>query len=127
MRNMSYFIACLFLLLLTSCNNDDDIAQDDNLEGQGQSLLAFYVFGELDCGEISIAVTGLETKTMDGQERPMGFVDCQDTSPSVVQWNDIPSGTYNYTATCQGFTWTGTRSLGNGTCSYLALTAGSAD
>ena len=104
-----------------------DLGENTNLEGQGQSLLAFTARGDFYCGDITVVVDGLGTRIMDGQNPPLGFVDCQDTSPSVAQWNDIPDGVYNYTATCAGYTWTGSRTLGVGSCSYLALTAGSAD
>lgn len=127
---MNKIVMIIALMICTiSCSNDDDATQDQDqdLEGQGQSLLAFTAFGNIGCGEITITVDQLGTRTMDGEDLPMGFVQCQDTGTSVVQWDDIPSGTYNYTATCSGFTWTGSRVLGNGSCSYLALTVGSAD
>jgi hypothetical protein len=120
-------VVIALIIYTVSCSNDDDTVQDQDLEGQGQSLLAFTAFGNIGCGEIMITVDQLGTRTMDGEDLPMGFVQCQDTGTSVVQWDDIPSGTYNYTATCSGFTWTGSRVLGNGSCSYLALTSGSAD
>lgn len=119
-------VVIALILYTVSCSNDD-ASEDQNLEGQGQSLLAFTAFGDLNCGEITITVDGLGTKMMDGENLSMGFVQCQDTSPSVAQWDDLPDGVYNYTATCSGFTWTGSRALGIGSCSYLALTAGSAD
>lgn len=116
-----------FTLLMSSCSNDDDHSQNNSLEGQGQSKLIFSAFGDIGCGVITVTVDQLVTKTMDGQDSPSGFVYCQDTSPSVVQWIDIPAGTYSYIASCSGYTWTGTRVLGIGSCSNLDLTAGSAD
>jgi len=122
-----FITIAFFTVICFACSNDDDSGENTNLEGQGQSLLAFTAFGDLNCGEIIITVEGLGTKTMDGEDPPMGFVDCQDTSPSIAQWDDIPDGVYNYTGTCASYTWTGSRTLGVGSCSYLALTAGSAD
>ncbi|MBQ0785977.1 MAG: hypothetical protein KBT69_00645 [Oceanihabitans sp.] len=117
----------LFTLLVSSCSSDDDNAQNQSLEGQGQSTLIFSAFGDIGCGVITVIVDQLETKTMDGQDPATGFVYCQDTSTSVVQWIDIPAGTYTYVASCSGYTWTGTRVLGSASCSNLNLTVGSAD
>lgn len=116
-----------FALFMSSCSSDDDNSQGESLEGQGQSKLIFSAFGDVGCGVITVTVDQLVTKTMDGQDPPTSFVYCQDTSSSVVQWIDIPAGTYTYVASCSGFTWTGTRVLGIGSCSNLSLTAGSAD
>ena len=113
-------------LICVSCSNDDD-AQEESLVGQGQSLMAFTAFGDIGCGEITITVDELGTKTMNGENLPTGFVQCQDSGPTAIQWDDIPSGTYNYVASCSGYTWTGSRTIGNGSCSFLALTVGSAD
>lgn len=116
-----------FALLMSACSSDDDNVENQSLEGQGQSQLIFSAFGDIGCGVITVAVDQLETKTMDGQDPATGFVYCQDSSASVVQWMDIPAGTYTYVASCSGYTWTGTRTLGSGSCSNLSLTVGSAD
>ncbi|MDO6595274.1 hypothetical protein Q4512_00015 [Oceanihabitans sp. 2_MG-2023] len=117
----------VFILLISSCSSDNNESESESLEGQGQSQLIFSAFGDIGCGVITVAVDLLETKTMDGQDPSTGFVYCQDSSASVVQWIDIPAGSYNYVASCSGYTWTGTRVLGIGSCNNLSLTVGSAD
>lgn len=84
LMKFNYIIIAIFTVLCFYCSNDDDSGENINLEGQGQSLLAFTAFGDLSCGKIIITVEGLGTKTMDGEDPPMGFVDCQDTSPSIA-------------------------------------------
>ncbi|WP_397363897.1 hypothetical protein [Olleya sp. R77988] len=127
---MKNVIKTIFFLItivaFMGCSNDDDSSVDEVLP-TGTGKIIFYSFEDINCGTITITLDGRGNGTMDSAMLPSSTVHCQDTHSSMHYFRDLPQGDYTFTASCTSYNWSGSISLGNGTCYSYALSIGSAN
>ena len=105
--------------LFTGCEKED--TSGDPGTGGGGSTTGqgmFWVASDLGCGSITVTCAGI-SKTITGfysSSTPA----CGATGGANF---DLPGGTYSYTASCSGKTWSGNINITNGSCSRIQLTS----
>lgn len=80
----------------------------------GQAM--FWVGSDFGCGNISVTCNGL-TATITGYNQAIPSCGTSNTATFT-----LPPGTYNYTASCTGLTWSGTVTVISDNCSKIQLT-----
>ena len=124
---MKYIIKSIFIVILISvfsCSSDDD-SNEPEAQPEGTGKIIFYSFNDMNCGAITVVLTGQGNGTLDSTKLPSNVVFCQDEHTSMYYFRGLPQGDYNFTASCSGYNWSGTITLGNGSCYCYALTLGS--
>lgn len=85
--------------------------------GTGDGQVMFWVSNDLGCGFITVNIAGI-SDTIDGYYSS-GSPSCGATSAATFQ---IPAGSYNFTASCDGLTWDGTVTVSADSCFKMELT-----
>ncbi|PZR21115.1 MAG: hypothetical protein DI539_08965 [Flavobacterium psychrophilum] len=84
--------------------------------GSGDGQVMFWVRSDLGCGFITVNIAGL-SDTIDGYYSA-GSPSCGATSAATFQ---LPAGSYNYSASCDGLTWNGTVNVSEDGCFKMEL------
>ena len=80
--------------------------------------VSFWVGRDFFCGNINVTLSGRGTKTITGYYLGIGGPSC--TAQYNAIFTDIPYGTYTYTASCSGRSWSGSVTL-NFSCVLVEL------
>lgn len=127
MKNIIKSIALIFIFSLISCSSNDDSPTEVTELPTGTGKIIFFSAQDINCGLITVTMVDRGSGTLDSVKLPSSVVSCQDTHASMLYFNNLPQGNYSFTATCTGYTWSETITLGNETCYSRALTIGSAN
>lgn len=84
-----------------------------NTGGSGKGDVKFWVNRDFGCGPITVNVEGVGSSTITAYHTTTP--DCSETG-SGGNFDDLPVGTYNYTASCQGYTWSNTITISENSC-----------
>jgi len=76
----------------------------------------FWTAIDHGCGFIDVNVAGLGSQTMSAYH---SFAECG--LDGAANYYDVEPGTYDYTATCTGLSWTGSITVNAGGCSTMEL------
>ena len=88
--------------------------------GNGKGDVKFWTDQDYGCGPITVNLNGVGSTTITGYYFA-GNPNC--TIDGVGgNFNDLTPGAYNYTASCQGYNWSGSVTISEDTCSRLQLT-----
>ena len=82
------------------------VSQDGAFSGLG--AIAFYTRRDFGCGYINVTLSGKGTKTITGYYF-IGTPGCG--AEYTATFTDLPMGTYSYSASCSGRSWSGTVTL----------------
>jgi hypothetical protein len=85
--------------------------------GQGM----FWIASDLGCGTINVSINGV-SRSITSFYSSGAPANCGATGTATFSLNP---GTYNYTASCTGKTWSGTITITSGGCTKIQLTGGS--
>jgi|TARA_R100000306_G_scaffold11683_2_gene13758 hypothetical protein len=99
--------------------NGDD-GNDDDDDGSGTGDFIFWTNQDYGCGNISVSVDGIGSSTIDGYF-DSATPDCSNTSAGG-NFNNIPIGSYSFTASCSDYNWSGSFTVTEDTCNRLRLT-----
>ncbi len=98
--------------------NDDSCSKieliDDGGSGNGTGDVIFWINQDYGCGPISVTVDGVGSTTISGFF-PSGIPDCSNTNAGG-NINNLPEGTYNFDASCTGYTWNGSFTITENGC-----------
>ena len=78
---------------------------------------SLWVTSDLGWGNITVVLNDTSSSTI-SQFYSNGSPGCDAGGSANFE---LPSGTYNYTASCSGYTWNGTITITNGQCSTMQL------
>jgi hypothetical protein len=87
--------------------------------GSGKGDVIFWTAQDFGCGQISVNLSNVGSSTITGYYG--GTPDCTLTNYGG-NFNDLPEGTYNYSASCQGYNWNGTINITEDSCLRFQLT-----
>lgn len=87
--------------------------------GSGKGDVKFWTNQDYGCGNITVNVSGVGSSTISGYYG--GSPDCT-IDGYGGNFNDLPEGTYSYTASCQGYNWDGTFTITEDSCLRFQLT-----
>ncbi len=88
-----------------------------NTTGQGM----FWIASDLGCGTINVNINGV-TRSITSFYSSGAPANCGASGTATFSLNP---GTYNYSASCSGKTWSGTIAITSGGCTRIQLTGGS--
>lgn len=88
--------------------------------GSNKGDVKFWVDRNFGCGPITVNVSGVGTSTISGYYYS-GTPDCA-LDGIGGNFSDITAGTYNYTASCQDYNWSGSVTITEDSCLRYQLT-----
>ena len=88
--------------------------------GSGKGDVKFWTNQDYGCGQITVNLSSVGSSTITGYYYA-GTPDCT-IDGYGGNFNDLTPGTYNYTASCQGYNWSGTVTISEDSCFKLQLT-----
>ncbi len=88
--------------------------------GRDKGDVKFWTSQDLGCGPITVNLSGVGTSTITGYYYS-GTPDCNPDNYGG-NFNDLAPGTYSYTASCQGYTWSNTFTITADSCLRYRLT-----
>ncbi|MCZ4317965.1 hypothetical protein O4H26_03085 [Aequorivita viscosa] len=88
--------------------------------GSNKGDVKFWINNDFGCGPITVNLSGVGSSDITGYYYA-GTPDC--TADGIGgNFNDLTPGTYNYSASCQGYTWDGTVTVTEDSCYRMQLT-----
>ncbi len=97
-------------------NNCSRIKLEDNGGGgNGNGDVIFWINQDYGCGPISVSINGVGSTTISGYFPSGGAPDCSNTNAGG-NINNIPEGTYSFSASCTGYSWDGTLTVTSNGC-----------
>jgi hypothetical protein len=87
--------------------------------GSGKGDVKFWTKQDFGCGPITVNVAGVGSSTITGYYYS-GTPDCE-VDGYGGNFNDLTPGTYNYTASCQGYNWDGNFTITEDSCLRFQL------
>ncbi|SDW46631.1 hypothetical protein SAMN05444411_101790 [Lutibacter oricola] len=121
--NKLFYSLIIVLTFLSSCSSDDNEEEVTT----GDSKIVFSSFENINCGDITVSLEGVGNKIIPSTATPIGLDICNDTHINLAKFDNLVAGSYNYSASCTSYTWTGVITVGNMGCSGLSFTVLSAD
>ena len=88
--------------------------------GSGKGDVKFWTNQDYGCGPITVNLNGVGTSSITGYYFA-GTPDCI-VDGYGGNFNDLPEGTYSYTASCQGYNWDGNITITEDSCLRFQLT-----
>ncbi len=88
--------------------------------GSNKGDVKFWTNRDLGCGPITVNLSGVGTSTISSYYSS-GTPDCV-IDGAGGNFNDLTPGTYNYTANCQGYNWSGSVTVTEDSCFRMQLT-----
>ncbi|MAP79681.1 MAG: hypothetical protein CL526_01205 [Aequorivita sp.] len=88
--------------------------------GSNKGDVKFWTNQDFGCGSISVELNGIGTSTI-SRYYPGSTPNC-DPDGGGGNFNDVPAGTYTYTASCQGYQWNGSVTVTEDSCFTMQLT-----
>ncbi len=86
--------------------------------GSGTGDVKFWTNQDYGCGPISVNLSGVGSTTITGY---YGSSPTCNPDSYGGNFNDLPVGTYNYTASCQGYNWSGSVEISEDSCMRFQL------
>ncbi len=86
--------------------------------GSGKGDVKFWTNQDYGCGPVTVNLSGVGTSTITGY-----YGSAPNCTPDGYggNFNDLPEGTYSYTASCQGYNWDGTITITEDSCLRFQL------
>ena len=86
--------------------------------GSGKGDFKFWIGQDFGCGNISVSVDGVGSSTIDGY-----FNSTPDCSAGAGgSFNNLSEGSYSFSASCTDYSWSGSFTVTEDTCTTLQLT-----
>ena len=125
-KMMSILVMSIIILFTSACKKEE-IKNTNNVSGSttnnsgstGNGSVLFWISSDLGCGNIKVTINGSTNyiSSYYSASPSCGASGCANFT--------LPIGSYNYTASCDSYTWSGTvKSTSNG-CSKMQLTGNS--